>query len=1413
MPQPDELKDRIGDQLFQDLFKNSTDAHLILENGTIIDCNEAALKMLRYTSKKDILTLPPSKLSPERQPDGRLSAEKSKEMVQIALECGSHRFEWIHRRSDGEEFPVEVLFTPLQFGEKQLIYTVWRDISDRINLIQTQTLLAKRVRELNCLSDIGHRIDEKPPLPDFLNWVCQRIPTAMRFPELCVAAITLNDEVFGSPETLDLSSKIVGGIRLNNELIGYVHIGYTEKRSFLDEESAFIGGIVGRVSSYIESMQFTSQIQQRSKELSTLNEMARSLSSLTDETLIAEVIYQNICQLVNVDDFYIAYYDEETQKVTFPLTYVNGQRIAVDNRTLGEGLTDYIIRHHSPLLLGENLLEEMNNLGVKFIPIGDGRPSLSWLGVPILYGDEVLGVINVQSVLVPNLYKEHDRDLLISVANHAAVSLKNARAFDQIQRALEENRQGRERYELAAAGSSDGLWDWLITKNEMYFSHRWKAMIGYSDEEISTSFSEFERRLHPEDHDRVMKAITDYLEGRIPIFVMEYRFQHKNGSYRWILARGALLRDENGVPVRMAGSHSDITYRRIAEFTIEKRAAELETVAKLSMIVSSILDSEKILQVVVDQAKREFVLYHVHIYRLDETEQVLLLSAGSGEVGRKMVDQKWQIPLNREHSIVAKVARERQGFIANDINAEPDFLPNEFLPDTRSEMAVPLIVGESLLGVLDVQSTEVNHFTEEDLSIQTTLASQIAIALQNSILYTEIQKALSETEASQKLLRSIMDATPDWIFVKDLEHRYRLVNKGFANSLHYHPAEIIGKNDLELGLSEEVVIGNPEKGIRGIWEDDQLVITSNEAQTFPNNPVQIDSVPHIFHTFKAPIHDANGQITGVLAFARDVTEREKLLAETEDRLRELTALQRTMSREAWSSYLHSFEHQNLGYVFDNMRTRLISTEEILSYQSSMGSRGPEIPSSNIFKTSLAVSGETVGYLGVNENPDKRLSEDEKFFMEAVADQVSQALERTRLIEQTQKSAVELQAVARVSSASSTILDPIQLLQSMVDLAKNSFGLYHAHVYLLDETGENLTLAVGAGEIGRQMVAKGWSIPIDQETIVTRAARFRQGQIVNDVHLEEKYLPNPFLPETHAELAIPMIVGNRLLGVFDAQSNRIDFFSEDDLRTYSTLASQTAIALQNAQLFADQAMTVERLRELDHLKSSFMANMSHELRTPLNSILGFTQVILEGIDGPLTNFMEADLQLIEKNGKHLLNLINEVLDMAKIESGRLNLTFEEVDLRELLGDVFETTSNQARDKNLFLKLDYDPYDDLVVSADQIRMRQVMLNLVGNAIKFTEIGGITVHISKVGEWIQVQCRDTGIGIPSDKLETVFEAFSQVDTSTTRKASGTGLGLPISRRLVEMHGGRLWAESKGVPGEGSTFHLDIPVHPLLK
>jgi signal transduction histidine kinase len=349
-----------------------------------------------------------------------------------------------------------------------------------------------------------------------------------------------------------------------------------------------------------------------------------------------------------------------------------------------------------------------------------------------------------------------------------------------------------------------------------------------------------------------------------------------------------------------------------------------------------------------------------------------------------------------------------------------------------------------------------------------------------------------------------------------------------------------------------------------------------------------------------------------------------------------------------------------------------------------------------------------------------------------------------------------------------------------------------------------------------MVTEGWNIPIEQEnSLVSRVAREKQGHVLSDVRGELDFLPNSLLPDTRSEMAVPMVVGDQLLGVFDVQANVLDRFTETDIRTFTTLASQVSVALQNAKLYAEQLATVERLRELDNMKSAFLANMSHELRTPLNSILGFTQVIMEELDGPLTELMVSDLELIEKNGKHLLNMINDVLDMAKIEAGRLTLSPEPLSMYEMVDDVIISNSSLARDKNLYINLEADPEEDWIVMADHVRLRQILINLVGNSIKFTDVGGITIELEKFfaqaeteQDKIQVRIHDTGIGIPSNKLEDIFEAFSQVDSSTTRKAGGTGLGLPISRRLVELHGGRLWAESSGVHGEGATLFLELPV-----
>ncbi len=450
-----------------------------------------------------------------------------------------------------------------------------------------------------------------------------------------------------------------------------------------------------------------------------------------------------------------------------------------------------------------------------------------------------------------------------------------------------------------------------------------------------------------------------------------------------------------------------------------------------------------------------------------------------------------------------------------------------------------------------------------------------------------------------------------------------------------------------------------------------------------------------------------------------------------------------------------------------------------------------------------------------------LAPDDRSFLEAVALQVTQGLERVRLAQHMhenllaqQRLTIELETVAQVSVASSTILERHLLLQEVVDLTKSRFNLYHAQIWALDELTGQLQLAAGAGPIGRQMVSEGRSVPLDRDpsagsrSVPARAARGRTAVLAPDLARDSGGNTHRLLNETRSQLAVPLVVGERLLGVLDVQSDRVGYFKDKDVRVYTTLAGQIAVALQNANLYAEQAATVARLQELDHLKSAFLANMSHELRTPLNSIIGFTDVILEGLDGPTTSQMETDLGVVQKNGRHLLELINDVLDMAKIEAGAMTIATEPVNVCDVLEEVVELSSSLANAKTLNVRLVTGPRATLTLVADPVRLRQVLINVMGNAIKFTEAGEVTVSAERVGERVRIEVRDTGIGIPPDKLETIFEAFSQVDTSTTRKAGGTGLGLPISRNLIELHGGRMWAESPGLPGSGCRMIIELPV-----
>jgi signal transduction histidine kinase len=457
---------------------------------------------------------------------------------------------------------------------------------------------------------------------------------------------------------------------------------------------------------------------------------------------------------------------------------------------------------------------------------------------------------------------------------------------------------------------------------------------------------------------------------------------------------------------------------------------------------------------------------------------------------------------------------------------------------------------------------------------------------------------------------------------------------------------------------------------------------------------------------------------------------------------------------------------------------------------------------------MTIGDEVVGTLNISSADVDAFDPADASLLSQIGSLLASNLQNQHLLSQTQKRAAEMQTVAEVGVEAATSLDTVRLLKHVSNLAKERFGLYHMQVYLLDDTGA-LQLVAGAGEVGEQMVASGHRIAATaQRSLAAQAVQRRETVVVNDVYINPSFLPNPMLPFARAEMAIPMIVGGQVLGVMDVQADRTNAFTDEDVLVQSTLASQVAVAVQNARLYGEQVEVAEQLREVDRLKSEFLASMSHELRTPLNSIIGYAEVLLDGIDGELNDDMEEDVGAIHSSGKHLLSLINDVLDLAKIEAGQMDLLPEPFDMTGVIEDMINTSRVLVRDKPVELRW-AAPVEPLMINGDVLRVRQILNNLLTNAIKFTEEGSITVAAqadSENSDMIRVSVSDTGIGLQDDQVLVIFDRFRQVDQSHTRRAGGTGLGLSITRQLVELHGGRIWVDS--AVGAGSTFFFTLPV-----
>ncbi len=435
-------------------------------------------------------------------------------------------------------------------------------------------------------------------------------------------------------------------------------------------------------------------------------------------------------------------------------------------------------------------------------------------------------------------------------------------------------------------------------------------------------------------------------------------------------------------------------------------------------------------------------------------------------------------------------------------------------------------------------------------------------------------------------------------------------------------------------------------------------------------------------------------------------------------------------------------------------------------------------------------------------------------VETFADQAAIAIDNVRLLDELRhrtdelgRSVSELQALGEVSQAVNSTLDLETVLSTIVAKAVQLSGTEAGAIYGYDGHTQEFRLRATHGmDQGLIEVLTQRHIDLVDPTVAEIFAH-REPTQVADLREEAVSELNGIilLAGYRARMVAPLLRGEDIVGMLVVRRRTPGAFAKNTVDIIKTFAAQSALAIQNARLFHEIADKSRQLEIASQHKSQFLANMSHELRTPLNAILGYTELMADGAYGEPSEKMLGILKRLEANGKHLLGLINDVLDLSKIEAGQLVLELSDYCIQDIAQTVRSTLEPLAADKKLAFKLELAP--ELPVGhGDGRRLTQVLINLVGNAIKFTDAGEVAIKAEANNGAFYISVRDTGPGISAADQTKLFQEFQQADNAITKKKGGTGLGLAISKRIIEMHGGKIWVESQ--LGQGSTFAFKLPV-----